>query len=460
MSLRDICRTFNSEKPLFKIPATPATVHVAKRLEAQLVDGVVSPPVDELDNVCQRLHEALASGVPISRKDLRRAPWCIFTTRTPIGRSPARLEQLLEEIAASARNRVFRTLAAAYMHFFDPDSVVIRIIASFLTRHIEKLGQPWTRAHDEAQFFSPLVVADNIAKRALAERRSPDAIFQETGFSRPEALAGLRKHVHFRGLERIAKGAISESETRLVVVREWAAVDGKLRYDESRARVANALLLPFGDTTPARDLRDAYLSCLLPLIGDPRTSPARWVGCETAERIVRRWLTEVALRQFLDVVDKVAQPEHWAYRRAFWAALERKGYVDDAWVVFESSGASAARRMFGKDISFATFDNYSSIQAGHSVLLLRIGSLVVVEWSHNGKCRIWDENSGKRPPRLFQHSYSASDLRKEMSQTGPTGQGVFVHHGSPSYSWQTKVAAFLKNRANIDLRSSDFILRP
>jgi hypothetical protein len=193
-------------------------------------------------------------------------------------------------------------------------------------------------------------------------------------------------------------------------------------------------------------------------MGDPRTNASGWIGCDGAALVVRKWLTELALRQFFDIVDKVAPAELWGHRRAFWGALEKKGYIDDAWVVFEGHGASAARSAFGREISFGTFSS-GGVQPGHSVLLLRIGTLVVIEWSHNGKCRIWDENSGERPPALFQSAYRAVDLRKEVSQAGPTGQGIFVHHGSSNYHWQAQIAAFLKERRNIRLAKSSYELR-
>ncbi len=189
------------------------------------------------------------------------------------------------------------------------------------------------------------------------------------------------------------------------------------------------------------------------------------MGCEAAEAIVRRWLTEASLRQFFEVVDKVAAPEHWIYRRAFWNALYQNKYIDEAWVVFESNGASTAAKMFGKDISFSRFTGgQTGVQNGHSVLILRIGSLVVAEWSHSSPCSIWDESQGEVSPKLFRPSYAVSDLKKayqgDASGDNLARQGVFWHRGSETYSWQTRIAAFIKRRRNILLRRSDYEVRP
>jgi hypothetical protein len=459
MSLRNICRNFSAGKPFLpRLPAEAATLRSARRIGAGEIAGA-KPREDELEASCARLHAALASGAPLSNRDLRHAPWCVFTTSRPLQQEPARLEQLLGRIDASARIRLLRALASVYLHFFDPENAAIGRIAAFLATRLEALGAPWKDAHGAVQLFSPESAARNIAAMALEEGSSPDRTLEGLGFAKLSGLGVLREHVYLRGLEDIETRRDLAALERLALVRDWATRGGKLRFQQARAPMANALLLPFSGVTPEKSLRDEYLGFILPLLGDPRTNSSSWIGCDGAALVVRKWLTELALKQFFDIVDKVAQPEHWTYRRAFWSAVEKHGCIDDAWVVFESHGASAARRLFGPELAFGTFRSGNGVQRGHSVLLLHIGTLVVVEWSHSGTCRIWDENSGQRAPALFQRIYTADELKREMSQIGPTGQGVFRHDGSPNYRWQAQIAAFLKERRNIHLAKSSYELR-
>lgn len=466
MSLRDVCRTFGSAKPAMpRLPAVPGTVKSARRMDAHFVSAELEPPAnDDHDVIALRITAALASGASISRKDLRHAPWCIFTGRSAVGNDPIRLEQLLREFTHRGQARLLRTLAAAYFHFFDPGNAAIRTVAAFLAEHIDHLGAPWTLAHREAQVFEPAIVAETIAKSALAKGSTPDLVIQDLGFPNPDLFGGVRKQAHFSGLDLIAISTDFEALEHLRIVGDWSVADGRLRYDEGRARVANALMLPFGDSTPDELIRKKYLSYLLPLMGDPRTSRGKWIGCEKAERAVRRWLMEVTLRQFFDVVDKVAAPELWVYRRAFWNALHERKYISEAWVVFERHGAAEARRAFGSEISFAVFDG-GGIQPGHSALLLRIGELVVAEWSHNGKCSIWDESAGERAPRLFERTYEAATLRKDVAlghsrRRNVPEMGVFIHHGSQTYAWQGHIAQYLKRAKGIYLNPSDYEIRP
>jgi hypothetical protein len=158
------------------------------------------------------------------------------------------------------------------------------------------------------------------------------------------------------------------------------------------------------------------------------------------------------LRQFFEVVDRVAKPEQWDYRHAFWNAIYRKGYITDAWVVFDVHGEREAKRLFRHTINFARFDN--AVQRGSAVLLLRIGSLVVAEWSQNGKCRIWDGSKGERGPKLYKQSYNVSEVRPDRNP-----EGTFTHFLSDSYRWQGEIADYLRRHCNIRLSIDDYRVR-
>ena len=52
--------------------------------------------------------------------------------------------------------------------------------------------------------------------------------------------------------------------------------------------------------------------------------------------IIRRWLVEQSIYQFLDVVDRVARPEQWSALSArLWTAVYDAGLIDDAYVAFD-----------------------------------------------------------------------------------------------------------------------------
>ena len=152
------------------------------------------------------------------------------------------------------------------------------------------------------------------------------------------------------------------------------------------------------------------------------------------------------------VLGHVARPEHWNYRHAFWKYFAvQKNYIYDAWVVFDRYGAAEARDVQGK-ISFATFNE--TVQQGHAVLLLRIGSLIIAEWSHTGSCRIWDTSKGESGPQLYKNRYRKAELQAQVNP-----EGVFGHYNPTGYFWQRKIADYLRSRCNIVLYQTDYQVR-
>jgi hypothetical protein len=143
----------------------------------------------------------------------------------------------------------------------------------------------------------------------------------------------------------------------------------------------------------------------------------------------------------------------WRYRRRFWEAIHAKGMIESAWVVFDASGADLAKYTFGKQIKFGRFDG--SVQKGHAVLLLSIGGSLVAEWSHNGRCHIW--NDGTQGPKLFQSYYSPESLRASGNGNLNTPSRFSqVHDGSESYSWQGKVATRIHSITGVRIRPVEY----
>jgi hypothetical protein len=440
-------------------------MRLAERLARTCANvAVARPPPDDLDRICQRIHKELATGNTLSRKDLRYAPWCIFATKTPLADHQERLALLLARIATAGRRRIYQALAQAYLYAFDPSRPGVSAIGDFLAEHVEDLRPPWIAAQRDLALFAPAIGPEKVASLALAAARTPDDILADAGIGNAASHVGFREHAYRMGFATLENGGNRDPMRRKELIEQWAFMEGnKVRFDNLRAEAVNAAVLPWEATIPEKVTKDAFLELVLSLLGDPRTKPARWNGCEKAETIVRRWLTEQSLRQFCDVVDRVAKPEHWTYRRAFWEALHRKGYIDDAWVVFESSGAFAARRQFGKDISFGQFAGGTGIQSGHAVLLLEVGTLTVAEWSHDSPCSIWDEGQDEQGPRLYRHAYHSDELKKRhrggISGDNLEKHGVFWHRGSNNYNWQDRIARFLRQRRNIIINRADYEVR-
>ena len=103
------------------------------------------------------------------------------------------------------------------------------------------------------------------------------------------------------------------------------------------------------------------------------------------------WLAYGTIERFFEVIDASAMAEHWNERRTFWASYADKGVVTDAWVAYGPIAYKLAQR--SQDSSFRFGQLTNARLKDHSALLLRIGTLLVADYSHNGSCRFFQAGS-------------------------------------------------------------------
>jgi hypothetical protein len=84
---------------------------------------------------------------------------------------------------------------------------------------------------------------------------------------------------------------------------------------------------------------------------------------------------------------------------------------------------------------FAAIDRTGSGKTrDHAALLIRIGDLTIVDWSHNGKYNIWRQRD-RGAPKLFEKEYIASTLASPWRSTS--------HIGPERDYWQTQLAQII-----------------
>ena len=459
MSLRQALNTFARLEPVaIALPKTTAISEANERLAKIFGEvGDRQPPAENLDEFSRRITCLLERDDPLDRRDLLRAPWCIWTSAHPLSSQPALVERLLTRTLEAGRHNVYRMLAAAWLHNFQLDDLCVPLIGHFLKQHIGDLGHPWEEAQAALHIFDAATGPKTIVDAAFQNDCTPDDILSRIGFRHRLVALNYREQLYGLGFERYEKETNTNPLDRLEFIRNWTYADGKVRYQPLKTAAVRAALDPFGDELPDEKTRDTVLDFALQLLQHPRLCPEGWIGCPRSEAIARRWLTEQSLRQFFAVLKRFGRRDQWAFQRAFWNALYERQYIDDAWVVFESAGAREAQQMFGKNAAFGCIEGF---QPGHAVLLLNIRGLTVAEWSHNNPCSIWDEADGAIGPKLSQSSYLASELKKQHrgdnTPANMISQGIFWHYGAVRYRWQSQIAAYLRSRRGLILEPSDY----
>lgn len=226
---------------------------------------------------------------------------------------------------------------------------------------------------------------------------------------------------------------------------------GKLRSDSIKSLIQESLLMPWASQKPSKEVQESLQKFLLQQFGDPRTSH-NWTGTrDEAVAVIRKWIVGQTIGAFFGIIRLTANQDQWEYRQKFWNAYLRRDFIDDAWVVL---GEAAARR--GWSLLDRQKLEYGHLEKGYlahpdqSVLIIRIGSILITEGSHNWKCRLWSDNS-RTLPKMYAKRYSRSDLVE--------GADYEQVHSSPStYTWQGSIARFLHSHTGRHVSLSEYKL--
>ncbi len=439
----------------------PEVAFAAERANAH-GPGIERPTAKNYNVIAERVINYIRAGRELSRADLRDAAWCIWDTTPNLAEDPHVLAAYLRLVIRLDQVRPYRSLASSYILGFHPDRPHLHLIGRALAHFAEKAGLPWSVAQRELAIFDPVGVFDTLANIHGGPAVRPAKRLEELRVGTMPRGAGLEIALHRHALEALRTASNANPLSRLRLVELWATAEDGTLLDPSLTSIAtDALLLAFRGETPDRDVRDRVIETAFHLVGDPRFEPHKWQGNVTAELIIRRWLGELSLRMFLDVVSRVSPPEFWQQRRSFWEAVYRASLVDEAWVVLETEGAIFARKTFGEHTAFARFvptaigGAGADIGRGVAVLMLKIGTLLIVDWSHGGPCLIWDLERETGAPDIYRRAYEATRFRK--IPRGPetieshAAQGIFWHSGSDQFVWQDQVAGYLQDARGIRL---------
>ncbi|TXN08567.1 hypothetical protein FV222_00775 [Methylobacterium sp. WL103] len=449
------------------VPAMPVvsrSVQAAAGIEDPGVTVVERKP-DDLDQIAARLSEAFGANESPRRRDLNQAAWCIWEGKRPLAEQPSVLTKLLDHVRGSGRKSSFRRLASVYVTAFRPlgtsaNDASLRQVARTLEAIAPAFTGPFSVAAEALRLFDPREAPRVIAGRALQMGSSPSTVLAGVGIQNMASEGGLAEAAFLAGLEQLAADATLSPTERLARISGWGLRgDGKVLFEQHRGPLVDALVMPHGDNPPAKDVIDQYLRFLVGKFGDPRLRQANWSPMRSTAT-VRRWLTSLSLRQFLDVVDRGAYVAQWRYRRAFWEAVHRRDLISDAWVVFDEVGDDAARRLFKVEAPYARFEagGRKPIERGHAVLLLKIGKGIVAEWSHNGRCNVWHSATDPSAPQLHQRRYNTDETRISLKSTPEFLRIEITHAGSEGYNWQAKVANEIHALTNIRILESEYRL--
>lgn len=406
------------------------------------------------------------------RRDLRAAPWVLWNG-TPQGAAIPGLVDAVFTAGLSSR-RVTRALIEAWLRDYRPNDGAIHrggmAITRLLAGDAEPSMQSWRGAQLLFELFDAARGPGRVASALTAWPKPVPEVFAAAGLDDPfRANGGYMREV-LKTLLAAVPVALrgSQAIAALERVTQALVIDGQLRFGrELRGEIGRGLLLAWldGGREPTSTLRDPVRDFLLRHLGDPRLRTADWapVG-EEGTSLMRRWLARASLKAFFDLIADHAYDAHWRYREAFWSACLDRGAIDDAWLALGHRVHASAQAVQALQGAYGALAGASGDQ---SVLLMRIGPLVLCEWSHNGKLRAWPADWANAPV-LHRESYSKHELGAlglpfppsptHGSRGRSDGTGL-SHIGSANSVWQGSAAELIARRAKLHLTEADWMPR-
>lgn len=449
---------FYSREPLLK----GAHEHVRRMFSGA---GAEVPPAEDLARVARELWAAYQNRDETWWRSLRRlrlSPWAVLGAYHPeagaLGEHAGFVRWYLKCVEDAGKPRAFLAVAHAYLYYFHPKTAEIAAFRDVAIDGLRSSRSPRARAFLDLHETHRLLDSDGykvIAQAFGACNENGQAFLDRVGLSGSLSDSAFVRFVFRRVMSDLrrdlGRGALSaeELERRLSLALRQAEPGVSFRFGpELLGDLAETLLVPFEERDPDKDVKESIKGFLLSHLGDPRLKPTGWnrVG-EAAQRVFRQWLVEGTLEDFFRLLDQQARyyenaDRQWRYRSAFWLAYLRDGHITDAWVALGWKIAQDSRSYLSRLAgTYAELKSGDGARNDQAVLVLRVGNLIIAEWSHSSKVRIWSDR-GSSGPQFYKQRYQRSDL-----VTGPDFEQA--HHGAERGTWQRKVESYIRKQTGI-----------
>ncbi|MEC9344625.1 MAG: EH signature domain-containing protein [Pseudomonadota bacterium] len=369
----------------------------------------------------------------------------ICDTRKSLWREPEFapvLDLLYQEIRRGEQPVFVAAAARAYVDSWDRKTALTVELAHRLLQRDTVQTDWFHHLATVCDLFNPDEVVGRL-RAVLIGADNPYEAIRTLGLLAPHG-PGLMQAVHadlLRHLDRrLQQGDIAAYRQLL----DWIAPDGRDPMVAGAGEAIAAMLQPWVKRDPSDELRRFLEAKLVNGFGDPRISKSgAWGRCRQvapeALDVFLRWLTEVTIRTFFDIIDRVTGSEMWKDRGVFWLDRYEKQNISEAWFALSDEGAKVAREMINESnglltLKFARNTSGAAQDREKSLLIFKDNGLWVVEGTHNFSVRIFSkESSGKITPYLSQ--YDCESIRYS-ERTDP--RIIAIPHLGKAYLTQPK----------------------
>lgn len=348
-----------------------------------------------------------------------------------------------------------QAMIEGYLSYFPAQRPIIGKLAEAASSAAARHQWAWRERALRWDLFTPAQGPTRVAFDLI--KQQDNQLFQfmrETGLGTNLAASGFGQATFARyciATAELPSRKAVPAQRRLLKLFDKEGLAGQLEL------VVRALLEPWISEKPEPEHRKAISEFLLDQVGDPRLQRPRWdrivaslalsIGNAHAlaiTQVFKRWLTEVAMREFFRAIAKTTdRPDQWAQREKFWMAYLDKGLVSDAWPALGVRARNQIENLIRQSGERPEYGIIRGGPASSSSIIMQIGDLRISEWSDNGSCRFWSD-SDPAAPKLYAKSYDGYRLRTTA------GRGDFEYEAHlPSPGWEGKFAGIIHRRTAI-----------
>jgi len=400
---------------------------VARDLEKQaegLDQKLLDPPREVIEEVVQMLRRGIEE---IPRKSLKLVAAGGIDQLSAHVDGQNLVEKLLKIVTDSGSSILMKSLLLGYLRISHQNVLVVSILRRVLNKHKNSLPSRWIERVNKFDLLmepAGLTLANQIL---FDSELSPSKIFEEAGIKRGLILSGGFSTAVFSCIvDELSRKHDKNKLARFFELAEEKNIDGQYFYPFTSpsvgniAEVCNALLNPYISQGPDDAIKNQIENFLLERFEDPRVNQRRWSKVSTEHRaVLSRWLTQQSFELLMKVLKRSNNTGQWKERAVFWGHYLDNEFVSDAWIVLGPDANYYAEKLIeeGEIKSKSSYGvlsaaSYSPVQAIHSVILLKIGELVVSEWTHEGKVRFYRTSNPKKQV-FYKESYSSANLRSD-----------------------------------------------
>lgn len=445
----------------------PTELPMISKAVLGLLTEAVGPPPD-MRSLGQKTLEAFLSSPndldSIRKRDWRHVPYAIWIKDAGgLLNIPAAIERYLNLELPKALTETRRPLkwgrplVFIYIEQYNPNDALFKTISKhtkdfFNSPKIDHASSIVGLARSLNLFDvyeGPRKTAESIAssRRTLREWIQVHELWPSFGTS-PFAEAAFNSFLQ-------SSEDLRRSNDFINTIVEWSITDrGDLRYSASRAKLAEALLLPWRFNQPNVLIQSRLIAFLLKHYGDPRIGKNLWHGVSAeAIRVLIGWINGRTLEAFFRILQETAD-SIWQYRQKFWTAYFKAGHIDEAWVALGPDAAAVLRRL--DDTKQLKYANLLGSESSQSILLIRIGQIIFCEWSHNGRLRAQRIDSPVSPA-MYKAYYNSESLRFQSLDfnDGLTQDPGLVHFSSQNGGWQDRARLFIQKQIGIRITQAE-----